>query len=161
MRLTTGATKGVAVIALAALASCSRPEQSSLELTVTPNPIPVIVYAPGHGVVIQSAEWQVTVKETAGLAGQLVGVETTIRDSATASPLATVVSRAADITGEIGTTRVGKHGALTVSQRWSDGGVYFPTCTTFLFDVRVSFVDDNANRLQVSLSVPQARKTCP
>jgi hypothetical protein len=160
MRLMTSTAKGVAGIALCALACCSGPEQSSLELTVTPNPIPVIVYAPGHGVVIQSAEWQVTVKETAGLAGQLVGVETTIRDSATASALATVVSRAVDITNETGTTRVGKHGALTVSQRWSDGGVYFPTCTTFLFDVRVSFVDDNANRLELSLSVPQARKAC-
>jgi hypothetical protein len=71
-----------------------------------------------------------------------------------------VVSQGVDITGETGTTRVGGHGALTVSQRWSDGGVFFPTCITFLFDVHVSFIDDNANRLEASLIVPQAQRTC-
>ncbi|MFI5182932.1 MAG: hypothetical protein ACHQNV_00930 [Vicinamibacteria bacterium] len=154
------ARRSGAVIVIAVLASCSRPEEAALLLTVTPNPIPITVFAPGHGVFIQSAAWQVTVRETAGLGGQLLAIDTTVRDSSTAGPVATVVSQGADITGETGTTRVGAHGALTVSQRWSDGGVFFPTCTTFLFDVHVSFIDDNGNRLEASLGVPQAQRTC-
>jgi hypothetical protein len=156
----TSARRSGAVIVIAALASCSRPDEAALMLTVTPNPIPVAVFAAGHGVFIQSAEWQVTVRETAGLGGQVLAVDTTIRDSSTADPVATVVSQGVDITGQTGTTRVGEHGALTVSQRWSDGGVFYPTCMTFLFEVHVSFIDDNANRFGASLRVPQAQRTC-
>jgi hypothetical protein len=147
-------------VLLGLCAGCERPAMSVITLLVTPMPIPVARFNAGHGRFTRSAAWTATVRETAGLAGRLLEVDTTVRDNFTGAVLGEpAISRSAEIITEAGTDHVNPRGQITVSQTWSDAPPFF--CGSLTFDVRASFVDDKGHTLSASVLVPEESPGLP
>jgi hypothetical protein len=137
------------------------PDSATIAIDVAPNPITFVGFNPGHGMITWTATWNVTVRETAGRAGDVTLVETTVENVGTGLALDVVTADAAAIRTAQGTNHVPGHGSLTIQQTWVETDPFFFACNTFAFRVAVTCVDDNGHTLMAVTRVPEAPRARP
>ena len=142
------------------LATCT-PDTATIAIDVAPNPITFAGFNHGHGMITWTAKWSVTVRETAGRAGDVTLVETTVVNAGTGLPLDVVTTDAAAIRTAQGTTHVPGHGSLTIQQTWVETDIFYFACNDFAFRTAVSFVDENGHTLTAITRVPEAPRAHP
>jgi hypothetical protein len=137
------------------------PDTSTIAVEVTPNPITFVGFNAGHGMITWTATWNVTVRETAGRAGEVTRVETTVENVGTGLARDVVTADAAAIRTAVGTNHVPGHTTLTIQQTWVETDIFFFACNEYAFRVAVTFVDDNGHTLMAVTRVPEAPRTRP
>lgn len=130
------------------------PTQAVITLTASPNPI---VGAPcggcGAGSLDREAVTGLTIRETAGVGGTVVGIAMSLRDAGTDAVIASGEFDTAAVAALAGSSRVPAGGALVVPSV----GVHYPRnrggrSGTLTFTVRMT--DDRGNEVSQELAVP-------
>jgi len=144
----------------ASCVACSPPAASSVSLHVEPNPIALRAERPPHGILYDTAEWQVIVTETAGVSAA-VEVATQVIDAGAGRSIGQVNNEGSD-----GPYALGARQTLRLPQNWlysrigAFGEPINPEPGPVLIEVSLRVTDVNGHvsteELQVSEALPRA-----
>lgn len=137
-------------------AACSQPPASSVNLQVEPNPIALRADRLPHGILYDTAEWQVIVMETAGVSAT-VDLTTQVIDTATGRSIGQVNNEGSD-----GPYALDARHSLRLPQDWlysrigAFGEPINPEPGSVLIEVSLHLTDVNGHASTETVQVPEA-----
>jgi len=137
-------------------AACSPPAASSVSLQVEPNPIALRAAMLPHGILYDTADWQVVVTETGGVSAT-VDLTTQVIDTAAGRSIGQVNNEGPD-----GPYALAARQTLRLSQNWvysrigAFGEPINPEPGPVLIEVSLRLTDVNGHVSTESLQVPEA-----
>lgn len=147
-----------ALLATLALAGCTSgpPEPTEAELTITVSPVPLVVrwacpvHAPTDPPPTQcflSMDPVISIKESAGVGGNIVTIHVSVRDAATAAELVGVTLDKNWVVANAGTDRIDAHTTLAFRAVINNYPLPFAVRPNLTLVIGARVVDDKGNEL--------------
>lgn len=147
-----------ALLATLALTGCTSgtPEPDAAELTISVSPVPLIVrwgcpqHAPSDPPPTQcflSMDPLISIKESAGVGGNLVSIHVSVRDATTSAELVGVGLDRAWVVANAGTDRIDANSTLSFRVVINNYPLRFATTPNLTLAIGARFVDDKGNEI--------------